>query len=43
MDNREANDAGHPPCCTCVECTNSRLRRLAEKDRDLIQPNQFDY
>jgi len=43
VNNREADYAGHTAYCTCVECTSRRLRRLAEKDRDLIKPNVDNY
>lgn len=31
MDNREANQAGHPPACNCVECTRDGLRGLGKE------------
>ena len=27
MTEREANERGHPPYCTCVDCTNDRMSR----------------
>lgn len=39
MDNREADRAGHPPYCTCVECTKARLKRQQEEKKHWYNPN----
>jgi len=40
MDSREASRSGHPPACTCVECTRKRLRKLRQEENAISFGNQ---